>query len=495
MIYKIVVDKQPRTNPSAEKREYEIDIEELRTYRGVYDSLVITVDEDYVMRRISVNELNAMQILQTPVKEPLNDINIALFDGNNYIYLANKTGNKIYAEYLVKNEFNQLYVTKIEMNTSIEQTASSIMLVVNKKVDGEEFGTYIEQNSESVKFAWNQISEFIQMMIINGKASLAILDENENKLMSLDNQGQHFFKDGQNSPFGEMGVQTVDQDQYIAFSVNGAYESSINNGMAWGIKTIEDDAFYPILFIRNFQMGAKNSDTGYGELELDNCDLILGGTGAGIISGGIKIFGDPGFDRLYFYDVDNQENLMTISTESFDSSIKILDKIEFFKNQAGTNSFRVGDQNTACVLTDTGSISGEDIYSAGEIYAAGDITGQDVTANGDMYAHSFVNTSLEESKKNFEELTDKEALEIIKNTNIYKYNMKEEDKNKKKHIGFVIGKKYKYSNAITAEDKEGKEVGADTYSMISAAYKVIQMQQKKIEELEKRIEKLEKGDK
>ena len=48
MKYKIVVDKQSRTNPSAEKKEYIIDIEELRFKGNVYDSLVITKDEDYV---------------------------------------------------------------------------------------------------------------------------------------------------------------------------------------------------------------------------------------------------------------------------------------------------------------------------------------------------------------------------------------------------------------------------------------------------------------
>lgn len=303
MIYKIIVDKQPMSNPSEDKKEYEIDIEELRRKRDVYDSLVITIDEDYVMRRLSLNEYNALNILPTPIKEPLEGVNIELFEGDNYIYISDVTGEHLYAQYLVKNEFNQLYVTKVEMNSSISQTSQEIMLSVNRKVDGDDFGTYIQQNYQSVKIAWNQISEFIQMMILNGKASLAILDENENVLMSLDNQGQHFFQEGQTIPFGEMGVQTVEEydpnlqedveNQYIAFSVNCDYNSSINDGMAWGIRTQTDNKFYPILYIRNFEMGPQNSDAVHGQLELDGCDLVLGGIGAGIISGGIKIFGDP----------------------------------------------------------------------------------------------------------------------------------------------------------------------------------------------------------
>ena len=58
------------------------------------------------------------------------------------------------------------------------------MTEVNKKVDNAEFGTKIEQNAEAVKLAWNQISEFIQMMIINNNASFAILDNNKKVLFS-----------------------------------------------------------------------------------------------------------------------------------------------------------------------------------------------------------------------------------------------------------------------------------------------------------------------
>jgi len=82
-------------------------------------------------------------------------------------------------------------------------------------------------------------------------------------------------------------------------------------------------------------------------------------------------------------------------------------------------------------------------------------------------------------------------LDIIKNTEIYKYNLKSQADDDKKHIGFVIGKDYKYSNEITALDNEGKEVGVDTYSMISVAYKAIQEQQTIIEGLQEKIQELE----
>lgn len=140
MIYKIIVDKQPMTNPSADKKEYEIDIAPLYFKHDVYDSLVITHDEDYVMRRLELQDYNVLVELDPPVKEPLTDINIELFEGDNYIYLYDMAGNKIVAQYLVKNEFNELYVLQTEMTSAIEQSANAIELYVNGKiadVDGD----------------------------------------------------------------------------------------------------------------------------------------------------------------------------------------------------------------------------------------------------------------------------------------------------------------------------------------------------------------------
>ena len=101
-----------------------------------------------------------------------------------------------------------------------------------------------------------------------------------------------------------------------------------------------------------------------------------------------------------------------------------------------------------------------------------------------MQSKEFVNSSLENMKKNFEKLDS--GLEIVKATEIYKYNFKTQEDTDKKHIGFVIGDNYKYSKEITSSNNEG----ADTYSMVSVAYKAIQEQQEIIEQLQEEIKKL-----
>lgn len=158
MKYKIVVDKQSRTNPSDEKKEFEVDIEELRTKRDIYDSIIITREETYVLRKLELTELMVLKELEEPIKEPLDKIKIELFEGDNYIYLVDVQGSKIYAEYLVKNEFNELYVTLNEMNSAINETAQSIELSVNQKLTG--YSTTEEMNS-AINVKANEITSAV----------------------------------------------------------------------------------------------------------------------------------------------------------------------------------------------------------------------------------------------------------------------------------------------------------------------------------------------
>lgn len=114
-----------------------------------------------------------------------------------------------------------------------------------------------------------------------------------------------------------------------------------------------------------------------------------------------------------------------------------------------------------------------------------------MSPNG-VWSPSFNNNSLAKQKKNFKLLEN--ALEIIKDTDIYKYNWQHEKDDKKQHIGFVIGKDYKYSKEITSIDDKDEEVGADIYSMVSVCFKAIQEQQKQIEELTKELNKLKESE-
>ena len=89
------------------------------------------------------------------------------------------------------------------------------------------------------------------------------------------------------------------------------------------------------------------------------------------------------------------------------------------------------------------TLAGGSIYvapSQSEIAGGSDYT---LIQNGKVNALTISQRSLESAKKNFEKLDS--GLDIIKDIDIYKYNLKNEEDTTKKHIGFVIGDNYNYS--------------------------------------------------
>lgn len=76
-------------------------------------------------------------------------------------------------------------------------------------------------------------------------------------------------------------------------------------------------------------------------------------------------------------------------------------------------------------------------------------------------------TSLEEYKKNISKFEN--ALDIIKNTDIYSYNLKSEKDNFKKHLGFVIGDNYNTPDEVITNSGDA----IDIYSMIAIVWQAI----------------------
>ena len=496
MQYKIIVDKQPSSNPSSEKKEYVIDIEELRVKGDVYDSLVITKDEDYVMRRLSLSEYGVLSVLEQEVKEPLENVNIELFEGDNYIYLIDMQGNKFYAEYIVKNDFTNTYATKIEMNTAISQTAQDIMLQVNKKVDEDEFGTQLILNSEALKMAWNQISEYLQLEGIEGKASLVIYDENDKKLIVYDSTGQHFY-DGSDNIFGEIGVKTVDNQKYVAFSVPGSYGQTIQNGMAWGITTQSDGKFYPILFIKNFQVANQSAGNFGGQLVLNYCDLLL--NSGGIVSGNVRMFVDDVANGLVFEDTTTGDILFSIypNSDLGYEQIGILNNvISFFKNQAGTHSFKIGT-NKYLLFTDDGSLDVEDaniLITASAFSLHLDSTAHiygNVDIDGNIYADNI--SSDKRIKKNIKNSNIK-ALDLIKQIKHRQFEMKKDGTHY--DIGYVAQELEKIDKNFVLirkkDNKENERYYINELPILATATKAIQEQQDLIEKLQENDRKKDK---
>ncbi len=464
-----------------------------------FDTLEIAQDGTIkVVRRIGVNEQGGLFLLEKEIETTLEEkIVLPSLSTKTYYFIQEISGLNYYAQYIIENDYSKTFLPRLEL------------------------GTKIEQNAEAVKVAWNQISEFIQMMILNNNASLAVLDKDKKVLMSLDKTGQHFYSKNNETVFGEMGVQEVDKKQFIAFSVEGEYGSKISNGMAWGIKT-KDGKFHPIMYIKDFEMASKESEVGHGELTLSACNILLDGNDNGIISGNIFIHGNIrdgiSFDNIEDDSFTNFSNLMKIfpKISTSNGEIIILDKINFFANQAGSNSLRIGDLNNYCLLTDGGdihctkslSINNGDTFYADEanVWLGSNEHPKDIIMHASVTATLYGNLDVQGSiyadnltsdrriKKNIKDSTVK-AIDIIK-----KIKHKQFDKiNDNKHydIGFVAQEMEEIDpNFVLLKPKTDKT--EETYyinelPIIATLSKAIQEQQEQIEKMQKEINEL-KGD-
>ena len=118
---------------------------------------------------------------------------------------ANKISSDVSATYLSKTSASNTYATK----TSLTQTASEINAEVAKKVNNSDFATKITQNAYSVRVAWNNNSNYIQLeagqlAIYNGSVSTS------QKRAVFDENGNHFYRDGYY--VGKIGTNQLQSD-------------------------------------------------------------------------------------------------------------------------------------------------------------------------------------------------------------------------------------------------------------------------------------------
>lgn len=450
MQYKIVVDKQSRTNPSAEKREYIVDIEELRQKGDVKDSLIIEGNRTYVTRKLSLSKYGVLSVLGTPKTEEVNDIDVKLFEGDNYIYLVDMVGNKFYAEYVIKNEITDGFPTKVEMNTAISQTANQIELNVNQKLT--EYSTTEEMNA-AINVKANEITSTVS-------ATYSTKEDTASAISSAKTE----IKQTTDSISTEVSKK-VGNNEVISKINQSAETVGIN---ADKIELSADDVLNLLsgntinLSGKNIQIASNNFNVDKdGNMTCTNANIsgTIESNNANITGGQITLLGTNGGNgTLNIGNLSRTEDTYIASDGIYTNSSN------------GNRAYLYANNNEVSMYMTQGS-------SDTRVKATGITT------------PSLVQTSLSSAKKNFEKLEN--ALDIIKNTDIYKYNLKLQKDDDKKHIGFVIGDDYKYSSDITATNEKGEEIGADLYSMVSVVYKAIQEQQEIIESLTTRIEKLE----
>lgn len=433
MQYKIIVDKQPRTNPSEEKKEYIVDIEELRMKGSICDELVITKDKDYVIRRLELTEYHVLKILDEPVQQPLKDIDIELFEGENYVYILDMVGNRFYAEYLIKNEFNSMYVTERRLTSAINQLSGEIELNVTQKLDEEMTSANIilkiNDNISEAKINADKIS-FVGKILDFTTNNMSITSDN----FSVDKDGNIMAKSGEIGGF-KLGETEFSTD------IEGLYNFNI----------------YDVRNIIAMQKGLiGKSSIAYKVYDVNGDNEVDLQDGQKII----RIVN--GLDE----NTKNVQGIFKINSKDAKNFLSILcgGSLVVSLGTGGINTQLLSAENIVC------STSSQDIAIA--------LNG----TTGEISGKNFNNTSLESTKKNIEKFNS-DVLDTVKNAEIYKFNYKIEDDRDKKHIGFVIGENYKTPEEAISNNGQA----IDIYSMSSILWKAVQELTAKVEKLEQEV--------
>lgn len=130
----LIVDKTREL--SSDVKKIKLPFEYLRQYNDVSDEFIFNNGECQIIRRIGIDENNDYYVLEEEIIEELEDIEIQLFDGDNYIYVSPNFNTQLYAIY-PKKQASDIYATKVEVSSAIQETADSITLQTSEKFDDQ----------------------------------------------------------------------------------------------------------------------------------------------------------------------------------------------------------------------------------------------------------------------------------------------------------------------------------------------------------------------
>lgn len=400
---------------------------ELYYLDGIYDEFVIDYENQQCYITHRIEKVNGVKRLkEIETTEELPYPTIRLTAGDYTITIPYNLTTYIYARLMSKNLYTSQFATKVEVNSKITQTAQDITLSTDKKL--ENYSTTTEMNS-AITVKANEITSSVSQTY----------ETQENATKQYSN-----IKQTTDNIATEVGKK-VGNNEVISKINQSAEAVGIN---ANKIELSAND-------VLNLLSG--NS------INLTSQNITISSNSLNINKEGNMIFKSSGIKVFKVENKNNSNNYIYIT----DNFIGINKENNIGLVEIGTITNIYGNDEGSIELTGNGST----------IVRASGITTPTLTQ-----------TSLESEKKNFEKL--KNALDIIKTIDIYKYNLKTENDKDKKHIGFVIGDKYNYSKEVTSLDN----TGVDNYSFTSLCCKAIQEQQEQIEELKKEIEKL-KGEK
>lgn len=450
------------TDSKGNSKDYELGIEDvLRQKDDVYDEYVFKDGKAQIIRRI--NSDGTIKVKETI--EDLGAFSIELFDGTNTLSIKNYTAS-LKAKFAIQNDMTNIYASKVEMTAEIATKANEINQKVEQKVDAKTItGAYLilkinddesiaKLKADKIELSANDILNLLAGKEINLSSKKITFKSDD---FSVDTNGKI------SATGGTIGGFELASESFTG-KLDGIYDYNEYDSRACLLMAV--DVFSQTSeLIGIYDLNGDGLIDGRDSLRILS---ILEGKleNTKVLRGELKI------------NAKDPKNAISISKDGV-AYVSI--------GLGGINSNMINCKNFICSTRENlgTTINGE----TGTIISKNSAGNKIVLDPDGITTPKLTQTSLAEQKKNFEKMQDG-AVDVLKNIDIYKYNLKCEKDTDKKHIGFVIGDKYNYSKEVTSLDNKG----VDNYSFTSLCCKAIQELSQQVESLQNEI-KILKEDK
>jgi hypothetical protein len=140
-----------------DEKIYELDLDYLNYINSeICDEFIYENGKSYVIRRIGVDENGNLYQLENEVVETKNDLLINILE-NSTITLLTFDNAILSADYLLKNQYSNVFATEAYVNSEIRQTADEINIEVSKKINDDEVINTINVSTEQITLKGNRL--------------------------------------------------------------------------------------------------------------------------------------------------------------------------------------------------------------------------------------------------------------------------------------------------------------------------------------------------
>lgn len=452
---------------------YDLKIPSLRTLGNVKDEYILENTKATLIKRIGLNDNLEKYVLDEPVEIDMGTLTINLKEGTNTLQMPSFPLFSLEVTYLLKNDYTDTFASTAYVNSEIEVTSDNILLesksYTDRSTEGDELISRINLDSTG-----NVKIEASRTVDLTG-TDINLTGDN----VTINSTNFSVDKDGKiTSTAGEIGGFNINDYKLFGSHIKGdcLYTeedvTKLRNYLSGsGTLTDEEKEFYDVdkngilnaidwVMMRNMVI---NKEKEY-SIELNTRYL----------------------DSFFNVRDENNNYLARIGNlGAFFEKVRINKEFSFYPDGENFSLYSVVGVNESDLII---NLDSQKTLSQVQISSYdGNITKQVIVLDksGNITCVSLTQTSLKENKKNFEKYSN--ALKELDKIDIYKYNLKDEEDTDKKHLGFVIGEDFKYSEIVTSNDNQG----VDNYSFTSLCFQMIKEQQEIINKLEKRVDDLE----